>query len=87
MYISGDSLANQSGQQFSAKDLDQDIYTSVHCAQHYAGAWWFKKCHYSHLNGRYVRGGHTTGYQGIIWQHWKGSSYSLKHTEMKIRPN
>ncbi len=43
-------------------------------------------CYSGYLNGRYVAGGQTSA-QGIIWFTWKGSKYSLKRTEMKIKPN
>ena len=69
------------------RTLDQDSYSGGHCAQQYEGAWWFNSCFRCKLNGRYIAGGHTSSYQGIIWNDWKGYEYSLKRTEMKIRPN
>ncbi len=85
--FTGDSLANNNGQRFSAKDRDQDAYNARHYGQAHGGGWWFKACFHGYLNGRYVEGGTTSRAQGIIWSHWKGYYYSLKHTEMKIRPN
>jgi len=52
----------------------------------YKGGWWYTACHDSNLNGRYLRGPHTTYADGVNWEHWKGHYYSLKFTEMKIKP-
>lgn len=82
----GDSLSSQNGMQFSTKDRDNDAYSGS-CAQVYNGAWWYIACHQSNLNGAYLRGAHPTEYaQGVIWLAFRGYYYSLKRTEMKIRP-
>ncbi len=82
----GDSLSGHNGMQFSTKDQDNDNYASS-CAQLYNGAWWYADCHSSNLNGAYLRGHHPTIYAGgINWHSWRGVYYSLKRTEMKIRP-
>ncbi len=93
-FIQGDSIANSanrrqylSGQRFSTWDQDQDSSPNYNCAERWHGAWWFNNCFHGHLNGRYVPGGETSGWQGILWNTWMGSAYSLKRTEMKIRPN
>jgi len=56
----------------------------------YRGCWWFKKCHRCELNGYYFKGGKLsekiTEASGINWYKWKGHYYSLKFSEMKIRP-
>ncbi|XP_071804148.1 microfibril-associated glycoprotein 4-like [Asterias amurensis] len=80
----GDSLSRHNNQQFSTKDRDNDVI-SGNCAQIYRGAWWYYNCHDSNLNGEYL-GGTTTAYaRGVVWVYWKGYSYSLKTSEMKIR--
>ncbi|XP_068683391.1 ryncolin-2-like [Montipora capricornis] len=78
-----DSLNYHRGQAFSTKDRDNDN-NSPNCASSYKGAWWFKNCHYSNLNGLYLNG--KVDLKGMIWYHWKNSAYSVKRSEMKIRP-
>ncbi len=81
----GDSLRYHNGQRFSTKDRDQDTYEDS-CSVIYEGAWWYDHCHRSNLNGKYLAGNQSSYANGINWKHWKGFYYSLKRTEMKIRP-
>ncbi|KAI8496522.1 cell surface pattern recognition receptor signaling pathway [Branchiostoma belcheri] len=81
----GDSLASHSSKFFSTKDRDNDI-AGGSCAQVYKGAWWYESCHASNLNGLYHAGHHDSHADGVNWGTWKGHDYSLKRTEMKIRP-
>ena len=81
----GDSFTRHNGMQFSTKDSDNDIDGS-NCATYYHGAWWYSNCHSSNLNGRYLRGPHTSYANGVNWRHFKGYYYSLMTTEMKVRP-
>ena len=81
----GDSLTGHSGYQFSTKDQDNDNYDG-NCAQTYRGAWWYRKCHSSNLNGRYLHGSHPSYADGVNWYSWKGYYYSVARSEMKIRP-
>ena len=80
----GESSGQHNGQPFSTKDADHDAYPQS-CAQQFKGAWWYKSCHYSNLNGLYLNGNHGSFANGINWYHWKGHYYSLKFTEMKLR--
>ena len=78
----GDSLAYSNGYRFTTKDNDNDGTNNRNCAEYSFGAWWYRNCHYSNLNGHYgsdVRG------KGVNWYHWKGFEYSLPFTEMKVR--
>jgi len=84
--VEGDSLTFHLGQKFSTRDQDNDVHPSYSCADLYSGAWWYKSCHESNLNGRYLNGTHTSAGVGVNWYHWKGRNYSLRLTEMKIKP-
>ena len=81
----GDSFNVHNGQKFSTKDVDNDPHGTSHCAQTRESGWWFYKCLQSNLNGPYLSGQQSTNWKGIIWYEWKGRSYSLKFTEMKVR--
>ena len=77
------------GMKFSTKDNDNDNDEgNDYCAIHYKGAWWFNACMQSHLNAPYhPNGGPVNSWTGILWYNWKGNTYSLKFTEMKVRRN
>ena len=79
--ISGDSLTYNNQSAFSTKDRDNDVWHS-HCAQQYTGAWWYKACHYSNLNGVYGSAEHAIG---VNWYHWKDYSVSMTGTRMMIK--
>ena len=70
--------------QFSTKDKDNDL-ASGHCAQMYKGAWWYKVCHHSNLNGLYLNGSHSSFADGVNWYDFRGHHYSLKRAEMKVK--
>ncbi|MEE6496003.1 hypothetical protein FKM82_002199 [Ascaphus truei] len=78
----GDSLTYHQGRPFSTKDRDNDVAVT-NCALSYKGAWWFKNCHRTNLNGKYGESRHS---QGINWYHWKGHEFSIPFVEMKMRP-
>ncbi|XP_072027926.1 fibrinogen C domain-containing protein 1-B-like [Amphiura filiformis] len=80
----GDSLGYHNNMQFSTYDRDND--NSVHvsnCAETYQGAWWYKSCHRSNLNGQYL-GSTGTSSSGMVWYYWKFSR-SLKKSSMMVR--
>ena len=69
---------------FTTKDKDNDVKNSGNCALDYKGGWWYNCCHYANPNGLYKGGSDA---QGITWGSFRqGQGYSLKHTEIKIRP-
>jgi len=81
----GDSMTGRHrGQKFSTRDQDNDDWSGISCAVEYKGAWWYGACHDSNLNGQY---NNTASSEGVTWRHWLGFSYSLRFTEMKIRPS
>jgi ficolin len=77
----GDSFTSHRGSAFATKDADN----GHNCAKTFKGAWWYKGCHTSNLNGLYHHGAHKSHADGINWVTWKGHNYSLKSTSMKIR--
>ena len=73
------------GRYFTTKDEDHDGHSTSNCAQAAHGAWWYYSCYNTNLNGWYQRGT-VNNQQGVAWIPWKTVYYSLKTTEMKIRP-
>lgn len=72
--------------QFSTKDNDNDIQAGASCAVKYKAGWWYSECHWSNLNGLYHGGPHDSFADGINWYTFRGHNYSLKRTEMKLKP-
>ncbi|XP_060561066.1 protein scabrous-like [Ruditapes philippinarum] len=56
----GDSLRYHDGNMFSTKDRDNDESADENCAHIFEGAWWYKYCHKSNLNGLYLSGNHSS---------------------------
>lgn len=77
--IVGDEKAD--GEMFSTTDKDNDPANS-NCAAQGRGGWWYGKCTFSSLNGEYDN---NSKFKGINWQTFKGMSYSLKASKMKLR--
>ena len=75
----GDSLAYNNGKPFSTlgKDNDED---ERNCAAQYSGGWWYYKCTYACLNGRWGGG----KWAGISWQDFTDGN-SASYTEMRVR--
>ena len=79
----GDSLISEhNNMAFSTKDKDNDGGTG-NCAVSYTGAWWYYSCHYSNLNGKYLRD--KVDSRGVTWYHFHMKYRSLKFAEMKLR--
>ena len=67
----GDSLAYHNGYRFTTRDQDNDVWGN-NCAQHWGGgAWWYRICWTSNLNGVYSSSFYWGGY--------------LSFSEMKLR--
>ena len=76
----------RSNMQFTTKDADNDPYNS-NCAVLFKGAWWYKSCSWANLNGLYYGGPYSSQKRdGAKWKTFKGHFYSLKRTEMKLKP-
>ena len=83
--LPGDSLIPyHNGQAFTTNDQDNDKY-SINCAEKYHGAWWYRDCHESNLNGGYLNGTHSSYADGMNWETWRGYKYSYKTSKMMIR--
>ncbi|KAL5011933.1 hypothetical protein ScPMuIL_010484 [Solemya velum] len=80
----GDGFAIHNNMSFSTYDRDLDEWGGK-CAVDRRGAWWYRGCCDSNLNGKYLGGEHTTLADGVNWVQWKGRHYSLKSSTMKIR--
>ncbi|KAK3526820.1 hypothetical protein QTP70_034610 [Hemibagrus guttatus] len=78
----GDSLRYHDKRPFSTYDRDPQPFIT-RCAMSYRGGWWYKNCHEANLNGQYNT---HTNHQGVIWTAWKGKTFSIPFTEMKLRP-
>ncbi|XP_046861382.1 fibrinogen-like protein A [Xenia sp. Carnegie-2017] len=86
----GNSLSAHKNKSFTTKDSDNDTDVVGNCAVHAKGAWWYYNCYDSNLNGYYYHGNYqpsASWYKGVVWKDWKGYSYSLKFTEMKMKPS
>ncbi|XP_066023290.1 uncharacterized protein [Pocillopora verrucosa] len=73
-----DSLAYHNGYPFMTKDV-----SSSNCAVTFKGAWWYRGCYESSLNGVYHHGKYT-GVDSIRWHGFL--HHSAKRAEMKMRP-
>ena len=81
----GDSLNYHNEAEFSTRDRDNDSDGSS-CSNIIDGnGWWFKACLRSNLNGPYICGDVQKTWVGVTWNTFRGSSHSLKYTEMKMR--
>ena len=80
----GDALGSHRGYPFTTKDRDNDSRGNNNCAVQYKGAWWYNNCFGTNLNGLYLHG--KVSPQGMSWYFWKNNHYSVKRSEMKIRP-
>ena len=86
-----DAMAYHNGAEFSTRDQDHDTGDGGYsCAKVHGGAWWYKACFRSNLNGKYVY--HTPeDWSGPYVPYkvcWVEGGYCQHYTkvQMKIRP-
>ena len=79
------SFSRLSNMKFSTRDADNDR-SGTDCAGEHKGGWWYQNCHTSNLNGLYLKGQHRKIPGGVAWLDFRGYRYSLKRTEMKVKP-
>lgn len=79
----GDSLSQHNNMAFTTKDSDNDKHVKYNMAAMYTAAWWYYDDYSSSLNGVYGR--NVGEWKGINWVDFKWHQ-TLKHTEMKFRP-
>ncbi|CAH2103173.1 unnamed protein product [Euphydryas editha] len=82
----GDSLSYHAGQKFSTYDFDNDEWKEGSCATEHGGAWWYKECDKSNLNGKYSLLANENNEQSIYWVSFNGPTSPLYKTRMMIRP-
>jgi len=83
----GDGLLNHNKMRFSTYDRKNDLNGDEDCAQLYKGAWWYKDCFWSNLNGEYASDGAAGVMSARTGMEWgTRHRYSYMKTEMKIRP-
>ncbi|XP_023563678.1 angiopoietin-4 [Octodon degus] len=71
---------------FSTRDADHDN-CGCNCAAIMSGGWWFDACGGSNLNGIYYPAGqHLHKMNGIRWNFFRGTTYSLRASRMMMRP-
>ena len=81
----GDSFdVKHNGRKFTTFDRDQDL-SPRNCAEVFTGAWWFNKCHSSHLNGLYPLPQATWDPKYMSWYTAQGNYGNIMYSEMKLR--
>ena len=75
-----DGLNYHNGQVFSTHDRN-----AVACANVWKGAWWYKTCHHSNLNGRYLTPADGRVGDGILWRDNGAYEISKKTAIMKLQ--
>ncbi|XP_063446551.1 tenascin-R-like [Mytilus trossulus] len=90
----GDSIINppsgstyrMNGMEFTTSDRDNDEHWFINCASDAKhSGWWFNWSTDANLNGIYYINGQKVS-DGVFWNCWHSSEYSLKSVSMKIKP-
>ena len=80
-FIGNDSLKYHNQSRFTTRDRDQDDYPFVNCAVLRQGAWWYRGCATSNLNGNYSARGDSL--EGVYWYEYP-FSWTMKTTTMMV---
>ena len=85
-----DAMALHNGHAFTTRDRDHDTWNR-NCAQVFGGAWWYKSCHTSNLNGKYVvHNPEDDTYlpvsRKLSWSDGSNGWHHYTKVQMKIRP-
>ncbi|XP_028151827.2 ficolin-2-like isoform X1 [Diabrotica virgifera virgifera] len=82
-----DAMKNHRFEKFSTRDFDQD-QSNKSCAETFMGAWWYKKCFDSNLNGKFVniKQPRIMRGKGISWLNVSYHDYYLSGSRMLLRP-
>ncbi|KAL5018107.1 hypothetical protein ScPMuIL_003829 [Solemya velum] len=80
----GDSMEDNHFFYFGTLEVDHDEYDG-NCALLMTGAWLYADCGKSNLNGQYLAGPTHASSVGVVWETWRGASYSLRYADMKVR--
>ncbi|CAC5376391.1 Fibrinogen-like protein 1,Ryncolin-2,Tenascin-X,Angiopoietin-2,Ficolin-2,Ryncolin-1,Tenascin-R,Ryncolin-3,Ficolin-1,Fibroleukin,Angiopoietin-4 [Mytilus coruscus] len=75
---------NLTGQIFSTRDRDNDIWPNGQCTSSRRSGWWFKMCSYCNPNGIYFPET-VPGSFGIYWYPWKNSFEGMQSVIMKVK--
>ncbi|XP_052864094.1 fibrinogen-like protein A [Anopheles cruzii] len=78
----GDCLSYHKNMKFSTYDRDNDI-DDRNCAASFEGAWWYRDCYHSNLNGPYKN---IVDYTSMNWYTFSNSDEGLSFSSMMIRP-
>ncbi|XP_052871188.1 fibrinogen-like protein A, partial [Anopheles cruzii] len=79
----GDCLSYHKNMKFTTYDRDNDEYSPRNCAAFHEGAWWYKRCSYSNLNGPYKN---IVDHKSMSWYDYSDSYEGLSFSRMMIRP-
>ncbi|XP_061179557.1 ficolin-1-like [Saccostrea echinata] len=80
----GNSLTYHNEMKFSTKDQDNDRFSGYNYATSHHGAWWYKYCHRSNLNGEYANS-NVINSKYAVWYHWKRIFEALQKTVLMIK--
>ncbi|XP_058828836.1 microfibril-associated glycoprotein 4-like isoform X1 [Topomyia yanbarensis] len=76
----GDSFEYHKGMKFTTFDRDNDEH-KINCAVLHHGAWWYRSCYKSNLNGKYV---HGHDFQSMVWSTFQ-EGQGLQLSKIMIR--